>query len=87
MFSFILGVIALGLTFVFLLMVFGKIDAPLSLPFLVTYILITSGNAMTMLCLYVINAYIGRTYLEVKGRPPYIVMEVIEPPAREASRL
>ena len=87
LFSFILGVIALGLTFVFVLMVFGKIDAPLSLPFLVTYILITSGNAMTMLCLYVINAYIGRTYLEVKGRPPYIVMEVIEPPAREARRL
>jgi dolichol-phosphate mannosyltransferase len=85
--SFILGITALALTLVFVLMVIGKVQAPLSLPFLVTYILITSGNALTMLCLYVINAYVGRTYLEVKGRPSYIVMEVIETPRSEVSPL
>ena len=31
-----------------------------------------------MLVLYVLSAYIGRMYLEVKGRPPYIVMERVE---------
>ena len=83
-FCFILGIIALGLTVVFILMAFGKIDAPVSPPFLVAYILITSGNALTMLCLYIVNAYIGRMYLEVKGRPSYIVMEVVGQPAQQA---
>ena len=76
--SFLLGVATLILTLTFVLMVIGVVEAPLPLPFLVTYILITSGNALTLLCLYVINAYVGRTYLEVKGRPTYIVMEVVE---------
>ena len=31
-----------------------------------------------MLVLYVFSAYLGRMYLEVKGRPPYIVMERVE---------
>lgn len=76
--SFLLGGATLILTLTFILMVIGKVNATLPLPFLVTYILITSGNALTLLCLYVINAYVGRMYLEVKGRPTYIVMEVIE---------
>ena len=25
-----------------------------------------------------LSAYVGRAYLEVKGRPPYLVMEVIK---------
>jgi polyisoprenyl-phosphate glycosyltransferase len=76
--SFVLALVALGLTALFLLMMTGKVTAVVSPPFLVTYILITSSNALTLLCLYVINAYLGRTYLEVKRRPSYIVMEVID---------
>jgi hypothetical protein len=64
--------------FTFFVILIGVVETPLPLPFLVTYILITSGNALTLLSLYVVNAYVGRTYLEVKGRPTYIVMEVIE---------
>ena len=82
--SFILGLLALVLTLFFVLMVVGKVNALLPLPFLLTYILITSGNALTLLCLYVINAYVGRTYLEVKGRPTYIVMEVVDGADRQA---
>jgi dolichol-phosphate mannosyltransferase len=33
-----------------------------------------------LVCLYVLSAYIARMYLEVKGRPPYLVMEVVTPP-------
>ena len=77
--SFILGVLALILTITSLFIVVGRVDSPaLPLPFLVTYILVASGNALTLLCLYVISAYVGRMYLEVKGRPPYIVMEIVD---------
>jgi hypothetical protein len=31
----------------------------------------------------VLGAYVARTYLEVKGRPPYIVMEVVGDTAHE----
>lgn len=76
--SFVLGVATLILMVTFFVILVGLVEAPLPLPFLLTYILITSGNALTLLSLYVVNAYVGRTYLEVKGRPSYIVMEVIE---------
>jgi dolichol-phosphate mannosyltransferase len=76
--SFLLGVATLILTLAFVVILLGVVETPLPLPFLLTYILITSGNALTLLSLYVVNAYVGRTYLEVKGRPTYIVMEVIE---------
>jgi dolichol-phosphate mannosyltransferase len=55
---------------------------------LLTYLLIASGSSVQALCLYILGAYVGRTYLEVKHRPAYLVMEVIgsadelEPPAR-----
>ena len=38
-------------------------------------VLLVTGNAMLALCLYTLAAYIGRTYLEVKGRPPYVISE------------
>jgi polyisoprenyl-phosphate glycosyltransferase len=69
------------LTLVFLVMLLGGyIASPSSipLPFLLAYILIATGNAVQSFCLYIIGAYVGRTYLEVKGRPPYLVMEVVQ---------
>jgi glycosyltransferase involved in cell wall biosynthesis len=49
---------------------------------LLTWLLIASGSFVQSLCLYILGAYVGRTYLEVKGRPAYLVMETVaaEPP-------
>jgi dolichol-phosphate mannosyltransferase len=45
---------------------------------LITLLLIASGNCFVCLCIYILGAYIGRGYLEAKGRPTYVVMEVVE---------
>ena len=74
---FLFGLVAILLMLVFILMLAGQLRATLSLPFLLTSLLIASGHALTMLCLYVFSAYLGRMYLEVKGRPPYIIMEEV----------
>lgn len=69
------------LTMVFLaLLVTGLFPggSELPRPFLLAYVLIAVGNALQSFCLYIIGAYVGRTYLEVKGRPPYLVLEVVQ---------
>jgi len=48
---------------------------------LLTYLLIASGSFVQSLCLYILGAYVGRTYLEVKRRPAYLVMETVPPPS------
>lgn len=55
---------------------------PLTLWFLMGYILIAFTSSLQIFCLYIMGAYLGRMYLEVKARPPYIVMETIEPNGR-----
>jgi len=50
--------------------------------FLITYALIATGFSIQSFCLYILGAYVGRTYLEVKGRPPYVVMEIVESPGK-----
>jgi dolichol-phosphate mannosyltransferase len=75
--SFVFGLVAVALMVVFMLMLVGQLRASLSLPFLLISLLIASGHALTMLCLYVFSAYLGRMYLEIKGRPCYIVMEEV----------
>lgn len=52
-------------------------DRPESLLILGGFILIAGGNFVITTCLYILGAYVGRTYLEAKGRPPYLVMEVV----------
>lgn len=47
--------------------------------FLLLFAVLVMGNAVLALCIYVLGAYLGRTYLEIKGRPPYVIMEVIRP--------
>lgn len=41
--------------------------------------LILLGNALIMLCLYIVGAYVGRAYLETKRRPTYIIRDVLSP--------
>lgn len=36
------------------------------------------SNSFILFCLYILGAYLGRAYLEVKGRPNYIVADIAE---------
>jgi dolichol-phosphate mannosyltransferase len=44
---------------------------------IVSYLIILSGNFVQVFCMYILGAYVGRTYLEAKGRPPYVIMEEV----------
>ena len=46
--------------------------------FLLLLAVILISNALVLLCLYVMSAYIGRSYLEGKGRPNHIIQEIID---------
>jgi len=69
------------------LVLYFLIDQTLSagdrMPFgqFITLLVATTGFAAQSFCVYVLGAYLGRMYMEVKGRPPYIIMETIERPA------
>lgn len=41
-------------------------------------VLLLVSNGVVLFCLYILGAYLGRAYLEVKGRPAYIVAEVLD---------
>jgi polyisoprenyl-phosphate glycosyltransferase len=43
----------------------------------VACLLVLVGNFVQTFCMYILGAYLGRTYLEVKGRPTYVIMETI----------
>jgi dolichol-phosphate mannosyltransferase len=45
--------------------------------FLFCYMLIALGGFVQAFCIYILSAYIGRGYLETKGRPSYIIMEIV----------
>lgn len=44
---------------------------------LLSYLLIITGNMVQVFCIYILGAYVGRTYLEAKGRPAYVIMETV----------
>jgi hypothetical protein len=44
-----------------------------------------SGFGLMMFCIYILGAYLGRMYLEVKSRPTYLIMEILELPGREGA--
>jgi polyisoprenyl-phosphate glycosyltransferase len=50
----------------------------MALWFLFSFTLVSFGAFVQAFLLYIISAYIGRGYLETKGRPTYIIMETIE---------
>jgi len=49
----------------------------LALWFLFGYALISLCGFVQALLIYILSGYVGRSYLEIKGRPPYLIMEVI----------
>jgi len=83
--SFLFGGMAATLALIFVLVLAGLVEVTVSHPLLLASLLTAASNALIMLVLYVFSAYIGRMYLEVKGRPPYLVMERIERPTVETS--
>ena len=54
------------------------VSEQMALWFLFCFGLIALGSFIQSLLLYILSGYIGRGYLEIKGRPPYIIMEVIK---------
>lgn len=56
--------------------VFTVTDVSTQLSLLMVVMLLS--NSFILLCLYILGAYVGRAYLEVKGRPNYIVAEMID---------
>ena len=71
--TYLLVIVVLGL------FAFSRLPSGLGVPSwaLVIYLLILSGNFVQVFCMYILGAYVGRTYLESKRRPPYLVMEVV----------
>jgi dolichol-phosphate mannosyltransferase len=49
-----------------------------------TVVLISSLGSIQLLALGIMGEYLGRIYMEVKGRPHFIVREIISNPARSA---
>lgn len=73
--SYLLLTLALGMLVLGRHLVWPGLSLPL--PVLLGYLLVLSGNFVQVFCIYILGAYVGRTYLEVKGRPPYVLMEVV----------
>jgi dolichol-phosphate mannosyltransferase len=76
-----------GLT-ALLLNIFERPDIQTQLSMLL--VLLVASSSLILFCLYILGAYLGRAYLEVKGRPSYIVYKdlVVREPtdiAREPS--
>ncbi|MGO9117338.1 MAG: glycosyltransferase family 2 protein [Desulfomonilaceae bacterium] len=74
-FAYLVTAITLSIFIIFRLLF--PADNGVSPLFLTTYLLILLGNGLICLCIYVLGAYVGRGYVEVKGRPQYVVMEVV----------
>jgi len=67
---------SLSVLIVILINITHKKNSDQSFLLLLSVILIS--NTLVLLCLYIMSAYIGRSYLEGKGRPNYIIQEIID---------
>jgi glycosyltransferase involved in cell wall biosynthesis len=77
LFSFSFAVLTAILLAILLFSIGTHADEPESFLILGGLILIAAGNFVITTYLYILGAYVGRTYLEAKGRPPYVIMEVV----------
>jgi glycosyltransferase involved in cell wall biosynthesis len=41
----------------------------------IVMVLLLASNSLILFCMYILGAYLGRTYLEAKGRPAYVVYQ------------
>jgi dolichol-phosphate mannosyltransferase len=77
LFSFSFAALTIVLLFALVGMLRSYAEDRMLVLFLVGYILVAAGNFVVMAYLYILGAYVGRTYLEAKGRPPYLILEVV----------
>ena len=77
LFSFTFAALTIVLLFALVAMLRSYAEDRMLVLFLVGYILVAAGNFVVTACLYILGAYVGRTYLEAKGRPPYLILEVV----------
>ena len=76
--SFSFAVITILLVVLLLIALGSFADDRIALFFIATGILIAGGNFVVTACLYILGGYVGRAYLEAKGRPPYVMLQVLE---------
>jgi len=77
-------VLSVGGVTALLFNVFAETDLRTQLTLILLLILVS--NSFVLFCMYILGAYLGRAYWEVKGRPAYIVRDVLvvsEPPEDE----
>jgi dolichol-phosphate mannosyltransferase len=87
LFSFTFAALTIVLLVVLVGMLRSHAEDRLLVLFLLSYVLVATGNFVVTACLYILGAYVGRTYLEAKGRPPYLLLEVVGgTPSPQATR-
>lgn len=75
--SFVFGAASVLLLLWFLASVVTGQPGSVAPVFLLLFAVLVMGNAVFAFCIYVVGAYLGRTYLEIKGRPPYLIREIV----------
>jgi dolichol-phosphate mannosyltransferase len=73
--SYLLLIVGVGLFIALKRLLSPAVEIPMAV--LIGYLLILSGNFVQVFCMYILGAYVGRTYLEIKGRPSYLLLETI----------
>ncbi len=76
-FCYLLLVITLVTAFTLKLKPYLEAKNEMALWFLFSYVLIAMGSFVQIFCTYIMSAYLGRAYIEIKGRPSYLIMEEI----------
>jgi dolichol-phosphate mannosyltransferase len=76
----VLALMYLLFSFVVFIIIAARIlgEGSYDLDFLILLALMLLSNSIILFCIYILGAYIGRSYLESKGRPSYIVKETID---------
>jgi polyisoprenyl-phosphate glycosyltransferase len=77
--SFAFGVTSAVLSLWFLANLLTPRPGAIAPVFLLLFAVLIMGNAVLAFCIYIVGAYLGRTYLEAKGRPSYLIMDVVRP--------
>ncbi len=76
--SFVFGVLSVLMLVCFLAIAPSGNSASIPPLYVLLFAVLVLGNAILALCIYVVGAYLSRAYLEIKGRPPYVIMETFQ---------